>query len=96
MRPTSRPGSDRPAPADLPITIHIGTLVLAAWIGFWFGWAFLMNTLGVLLGAVLGIVAAFTVRHLIRGRTARFSMITFVALSAVTFLTLVLPVGEMP
>lgn len=81
---------------DIPVTIVVGTWILAAWCGFWLAFAALHGVLPsdsitvavAIAGAILAVVV---VRRILAplGHSARLR--AFVILSAITFVTLVVP-----
>lgn len=81
---------------DIPVTIVVGTWILAAWCGFWLSFAALHGVLPsdlltaaiAVLGATLAVLA---VRRILARRGHQARIAAFVILSAVAFVTLVVP-----
>ena len=81
---------------DIPVTIVVGTWILAAWCGFWLAFAALHSILpSDLITTAIAVLAAILTVLLVRrilarkGHQARIA--AFVILSAIAFVTLVIP-----
>ncbi len=81
---------------EIPVTVVVGTQVLAAWCGFQLGYAALhrfvaSDGVGAAAALVIAILAVLGIRFFVSPRHSRVSVAVFVVLSGVAFMTLVAP-----